>query len=111
MKLAPAYVVRQRAGTGECPMWSPRRAALFGSVLACTVGLFALPNLAFGVVTSTNFWAKIDGYSENAAINTDGFARLELRLGDSTDSISFCLEFSGLSANLNASHIHLARST
>ncbi|HEY3057856.1 MAG TPA: CHRD domain-containing protein [Chloroflexota bacterium] len=85
-----------------------RRALLFVPVFALGVVGASLPTVSLGV-NSTEFHATLNGYNETPSINTDGFATLKLHLDDATQTISFRLEYSGLSANPAAAHIHLGQ--
>jgi hypothetical protein len=85
-----------------------RRALVLVPVFVLGVVVAALPTATLGV-NSTEFHAKLTGYNENPAINTDGFATLKLRLDDATQTISFRLEYSGLTGAPGAAHIHLGQ--
>jgi hypothetical protein len=85
-----------------------RRALFLVPVFVLGVVVAALPTATLGV-NSTEFHAKLIGYDEVPSINTDGFATLKVRIDDATQTISFRLEYSGLSANPAAAHIHLSK--
>jgi hypothetical protein len=94
-----------------------RRVLLILPVFLLAIVFAALPTASFGV-ESTNFWAKANGYNEilqNAngteagAINTNGFATLKTTLNDATQTITFRMEFSGLTTNLVQSHYHFSQ--
>ena len=86
----------------------PKRALLLAPVFGLAIVVAAIPTVSLGV-NSTDFWAKLNGYNETPSINTDGFAMLKLHLDDATQTITFRLEYSGLSGNPAAAHIHLGQ--
>jgi hypothetical protein len=91
----------------------PRRALLLVPVFVLAMVVSGGPSLALGG-ESSNFWAKLDGYHEllsptQGAINTNGFATLKTHLDDTTSTITFRLEFSGLSSTLLVAHYHFAQ--
>jgi hypothetical protein len=87
-------------------------------VVVMSVVLAVLPTISFGGA-STNFHAKADGYHEivsnstggivGGAVNTNGFASLKTMLDDSTSTIAFRFEFSGLTTPLVQAHYHFSQ--
>jgi CHRD domain len=88
----------------------PKRALLLAPVFVLAVGFAALPSVTLGD-NQRDFKARLDGYHEvipaGGAVNTNGVAMLRTRL--SNDSITFHVEFSGLTSKLIFAHYHFGQ--
>src|SRR5260370_31046876 len=81
-----------------------KQIALFVPLVALGAVLMGLPAVAFGRDDGQNFRATLIGFNEVPSINTEGTARLRLKLN--TDSIEFTLTYANLSGPPGAAHIH-----
>ena len=87
-----------------------RRALLILPVFATAVAFAIVPTIGFGIATSTEFHATLNGYKEVPPVNTTGFAVLrKLTLNDAAQTIEFRLDYEQLSAPPAAAHIHFGQ--
>ena len=81
-----------------------KKIALFVPLAALVAVLVGLPAVAFGREDGQNFSTTLIGFNEVPSINTEGTARLRLKLN--ADSIDFTLTYANLSGPPGAAHIH-----
>ena len=80
------------------------------SVAVCTLAALALP------VQADPFSATLSGFEEIGALNnntgailTDGEGSLKLNLDEASQTLSYTLTYSGLTANVTQAHIHFGK--
>lgn len=83
------------------------RVAIVAMLLITAVAAGSVPATADG--GGRRFQTSLDGYQEVPTLSVDGVGSFSAELGKGGTSISFTLQYSGLTGDATAAHIHLGR--